>query len=59
MSKPAEGDGKFVVIENGQRAGDLHKAQSDALREAQDRKKLNEAQGDKAPNVEVKQNLFG
>lgn len=59
MSKPNEGDGKFVVVENGQRVSDLHSDQAAALKEAESRKKLSENQGDKAPTVEVKQNLFG
>lgn len=59
MSKPNEGDGKFVVVENGQRVSDLHDSQDQALKEAESRKKLSENQGDKAPTVQVKQNLFG
>lgn len=59
MSKPNEGDGKFVVVENGQRVSDLHGSQAEALQDAEKRKKLSEGQGDKAPTVEVKQNLFG
>lgn len=59
MSKPNEGDGKFVVVENGQRVSDLHDSQDQALKEAEKRKKLSENQGDKAPTVQVKQNLLG
>jgi len=59
MSKPNEGDGKFVVVENGQRVSDLHGSQAEALKEAEKRKKLSETSGEKAPTVEVKQNLFG
>ena len=59
MSKPNEGDGKFVVVENGQRVSDLHDSQAQALKEAESRKKLAESGGDKTPTVEVKQNLFG
>jgi hypothetical protein len=59
MSKSNEGDGKFVVVENGQRVSDLHASEAAALKEAESRKKLAESQGEKAPTVEVKQNLFG
>lgn len=52
-------DGKYVVIQGGQRVtGPLEQQQ--ALAEAERRKKLSEAQGSPAsPPVEVKQNLFG
>jgi len=59
MSKPNEGDGKFVVVENGQRVSDLHDSQDQALKEAEARKKLAENQGNQTPTVQVKQNLFG
>ena len=59
MSKSNEGDGKFVVVENGKRVSDLHDSQEQALKEAENRKKLSEAHGDQAPTVQVKQNLFG
>ncbi|MGV0949069.1 MAG: hypothetical protein ACOYB3_00045 [Azonexus sp.] len=59
MSKPNEGDGKFVVIENGQRVSDLHDSQDQALKEAEARNKLAENQVGQAPAVQVKQNLFG
>lgn len=59
MRKPNEGDGKFVVVENGQRVSDLHDSHEQALKEAESRKKLAEAQGDTAPTVQVKTNLFG
>lgn len=59
MSKPNEGDGKFVVVQDGQRVSDLHDSQDQALKEAETRRKLAEAQGGQGANVEVKQNLFG
>lgn len=59
MSKPNEGDGKFVVVENGQRVSDLHDTQDQALKEAEARRRLSEGQGDKSAEVTVKQNLFG
>jgi ribosomal protein L9 len=60
MSKPNEGDGKFVVVENGQRVSDLHDSQDQALKEAENRKKkLSETSSDKPADVSVKQNLFG
>lgn len=59
MSKPSEGDGKFVVVENGQRVSDLHDTQDQALKEAEARKKLAETQGEQPSTVQVKQNLFG
>lgn len=51
-------DKDFVVVENGQRASGLQ-SQESAQQDAAERKRLNEAQGDQAPTVEVKQNLFG
>jgi len=59
MSKPNEGDGKFVVVENGRRVSDLHDSQAQALKEAAARKRVAESQGDKAIQPSVKQNLFG
>ena len=60
MSKPNEGDGKFVVIENGQRVSNPLDSQDEALKEADKlKKKLSEADGDKPVDVAVKQNLFG
>ena len=61
MAEPKEnGDGKFVVVENGQRASGLIDTAEKAQQEAAKRRPTNESQGDtKAPTVEVKQNLFG
>jgi len=59
MSTPNEGDGKFVVVENGQRVSDLHDTQDQALKEAEKRKKLAETQGEQPATVQVKQNLLG
>lgn len=52
-------DGKFVVIQGGQRmTGPLEQQQ--AVEEAQRRTKLAEAQGTpNPPPAEVKQNIFG
>ena len=58
MSNPNEGDGKYVVIENGKRISGLHKSQEEALAEAEAKKKLTESDGSKSA-VEVKRNLFG
>ena len=59
MAEPKEnGDGKFVVVENGQRASNLM-SQEEAQKEASRRKPTNESSGQPAPSVEVKQNLFG
>lgn len=62
MSKPNEGDGKFVVVENGRRVGDLHDTHDQALKEAESRRKLAEGQAQSKQQhttVQVKQNLFG
>ncbi len=59
MSTPNEGDGKYVVVENGQRISDLHATQDTALKEAEKRRKVVEGQGDKPADIGVKQNLFG
>lgn len=58
MAEPKDsGDGKFVVVENGQRASGLMSAE-DAQKEATKRKPTNESQNPQ-PHVEVKQNLYG
>jgi hypothetical protein len=58
MAEPKEnGDGKSVVVENGQRASGLMSAE-DAQKEAAKRKPTNESQG-QGTKVEVKTNLFG
>jgi hypothetical protein len=60
MSKPNEGDGQYVVVENGQRVSDLHKSQGEALKEAENRRKVVESQGSNKPaDISVKQNLLG
>ena len=60
MSKLNEGDGKFVVVESGQRVSDLYDTQDQALKEAESRKKkLSETSSDKPADVSVKQNLLG
>lgn len=53
-------DGKWVVIENGQRVGQLHEDQATAAKEAERLKNLHETKGAPSkPTVSVKQNLLG
>lgn len=59
MAEPKEnGDGKFVVVENGQRSSGLM-SQEQAQQEAAKRKPTNESAGQPTPTIEVKQNIFG
>lgn len=56
-------DGKFVVVQGGQRISDLLPNEQEAIQEANRLRKLSEtraqAQETQAPPVEVKQNLYG
>lgn len=56
------GDGKFTVVQNGQRVGTQdHTNQQDAVTEADEMRKRQQAiqEGGNQPAPAVKQNLFG
>ena len=63
MSQKHPDDGKFVVVQGGQRISDLLPNEQAAIQEAQRLRKLNEAKGKEEdrvePPIEVKQNLYG
>lgn len=55
-------DGKFVVVQGGQRISDLQPNEQAAIQEANRVRKLQETKDkteNKRPPVEVKQNLYG
>lgn len=55
-------DGKFVVVQGGQRVSEVQPNQAAAIEEAKRLNKLRESQGQPAqaaPPAEVKQNLYG
>jgi len=55
-------DGKFVVVQGGQRVSELKPSQAEAIEEAKRLNKLRESQGQNGqaqPPAEVKQNLYG
>ncbi len=55
-------DGKFVVVQGGQRVSELQPNEQQALEEAKKLNRLKESQGPAAkaqPPAEVKQNLYG
>lgn len=62
MSSKHPSDGKFVVVQGGQRISDLHESEQQAIAEADRLRKLAESQG--APKTEsepvkVVKNLYG
>ena len=57
MSDNNNGQG-YVVIKDGQRDKSFN-TESEARKEAERLKKLNEGKGEASPSVEVKQNLMG
>ena len=55
-------DGKYVLVQGGQRISDLMPSEQKAIEEALKRRKLAESTGlpaDNKPPIEVKQNLYG
>ncbi len=55
-------DGKFVVVQGGQRISDLQPNEQAAIQEANRLRKMQESQGrqeNKPAPVEIKQNLYG
>lgn len=56
-------DGKFVVVQNGQRISDLHETEQAAIQEATKQRKLAETASpqvkQEAEKIAVKQNLYG
>ncbi len=59
--KSHKDDGKFVVVQGGQRISDLHESEQTAIAEAERLRKLAESQGSKAESqpVKVVKNLYG
>lgn len=59
MTTKDSGDGKYIIVENGQRSSGLM-SEEDARKEATKRQPANESKGNSdKTKVEVKQNLFG
>lgn len=57
MAHPA--DGKYTVIKDGKRVGELHESEAAAIAAADKQRQLSENQGDKKPEVKVAQNILG